>query len=545
MIRQHHQSALKAILQSRSKGLILSLAAAAFLSGCAMVGPDYVKPSASAPAEWIQEKNPKIKTAETDFGTWWTVFNDAVLNRLVETAFQQNLDLRIAGLRILEARAQLGIAIGEQFPQAQTGRGGLVFNQGSKNAANTLAADLSYADLSLGFDAAWELDIWGKFRRSVESGVGALGATVASYDNILVSLTAEVARTYILLRTTEQRLAIARDNARIQQRSLEIAEARFQGGVVTELDVAQARSLLRSTQATIPRLESELRRLKNALAVLLGILPAEIEQRLGGAGTIPVAPPEVAVGIPAELLRRRPDIRLAERQVAAQSARIGVAKADLYPHFSLFGTIGLRASNGSNTKAGGIGGSSLGDLFSGDSFEFSGGPAFFWDIFNYGRITNRVRVEDARFQQLAVNHENTVLKAAQEVEDAMAAFLRSQEEAEYLMDSVKASRRSVDLSMLQYQEGLTDYQRVLDTLRFLSQQQDQYVATSGSLGINLVAMYKALGGGWEIRIGKDFVSEKTREEMRTRTDWGNMLDPEKRIDAPAEEPPTKLHGPEW
>lgn len=513
----------------------MAVAAAAFLSGCAMVGPDYVKPAAEISGEWIQHQDPKIKSEQADFSNWWTVFKDPVLDALIKKAFQENLDLRIAGIRILEARAQLGIAIGEQYPQVQAGRGGLVYNQGSENAANTLSADLSYTDLSIGFDAAWELDVWGKFRRAVESGVRTLEATIAGYDDILVSLTAEVARTYILIRTTEVRLAIAWENVRIQQRSLEIAEARFQGGAVTELDVAQARSLLRSTQAAIPRFESELRRLKNTLAVLLGVLPAEVEQALGAPGTIPAAPPEVAVGIPAELLRRRPDLRLAERQLAAQSARIGVTKADLYPHFSLFGSIGLRAANSSNTQAGGVSGSSLGDLLSSNSFEFVGGPAFYWDIFNYGRITNRIRVEDARFQQLTVNYENTVLKAAREAEDAMAAFLRSQEEAEYLLDCVTASKRSVDLSMLQYREGLTDYQRVLDTLRFLSQQQDQYVAISGSVGINLVALYKALGGGWQIRIGKDFVPEKTREEMRKRTDWGNLLEPEKQSYSPARE----------
>ncbi len=535
MIRQYQQKGLKASSSWELKGLIIAVMAAALLNSCAMVGPNYVKPTAATPGEWIQQQDPKIKSGDADFSNWWTVFKDPVLDTLVEKAFQQNLDLRIAGIRILEARAQLGIAIGDQYPQTQAGRGGLTYTEGSENAANTLNADLSYTDISIGFDAAWELDVWGKFRRAVESGVSTLEATIAGYDDILVSLTAEVARTYILIRTTEARLAIARENVRIQQRSLEITEARFQGGAVTELDVTQARSLLRSTQAAIPRFESEFRRLKNTLAVLLGVLPAEVEQVLGASGTIPAAPPEVAVGIPAELLRRRPDLRLAERRLAAQSARIGVTKADLYPHFSLFGSIGLRAADSSNTQAGGVSGSSLGDLFNGSSFEFVGGPAFYWDIFNYGRITNRIRVEDARFQQLTVNYENTVLKAAREAEDAMAAFLRSQEEAEYLLDSVMASKRSVDLSMLQYREGLTDFQRVLDTLRFLSQQQDQYVATSGSVGINLVAMYKALGGGWQIRVGKDFVPEKTREEMRKRTDWGNLLEPEKQTHSPAEE----------
>ena len=509
-------------------------AAIALLGGCAMVGPDYVKPTAREPENWLEKEDPKVKTEAGDFSSWWTVFNDPALTQLVETAYRENLDLKIAGIRILEARAQLGIAIGEQYPQSQSARGGYIYNETSDNS---LAGDLSYSEADLGFDAAWEIDIWGKFRRSVQSSISNLEANVASYDDILVTLTAEVARVYFLLRTTEQRLAIARENVKIQERSLQIAEARFKGGAVTELDVTQARSLMTSTQASIPRFGSERRQFKNALAVLLGKMPGTIEEMLGKTSDIPSVPSEVAIGIPAELMRRRPDIKLAERQLAGQSALIGVAKADLYPHFSLFGTLGLRATN---TR-----GSNLGDIFSGDSFEFSGGPTVIWDIFNYGRIKNRVRVQDARFQELAVTYDNTILRATREVEDALVAFLRSQEEARFLGESVTASKRSVDLSMLQYREGLTDYQRVLDTQRFLTTQQDQYTATSGSVGVNLVAMYKALGGGWQIRVGKDFVPANIRDEMAKRTDWGKLLEPAKLETPPSENATDKWLWPDW
>jgi outer membrane protein TolC len=251
------------------------------------------------------------------------------------------------------------------------------------------------------------------------------------------------------------------------------------------------------------------------------------------------------VGVPSELLRRRPDIRLAERQVAAQSALIGVAKADLYPHFSLFGSIGLRASDSGVTAAGYPGGSSFSNLWDSDSIEFFGGAGFTWDIFNYGRITNRVRVQDARFQQLVVNYQNTVLKAAQEVEDAMVAFLRSQDEVEFLSESVKAATRSVDLSMIQYREGLVDYQRVLDTQRFQTQEQDFFTVIKGSVVLNFIAMYKALGGGWQIREGRDFVPEKTLKEMQQRTDWGNLLTPTKPETPPDNEDAPRWLSPEW
>jgi outer membrane protein TolC len=353
-----------------------------------------------------------------------------------------------------------------------------------------------------------------------------------------------VARSYVLVRTLEQRLAIAKENVRIQERSLRIADARFEGGEVTELDVQQARALLGDTQALIPRLQSTLRQAKNGLSILLGKLPGEVDQILGEPKAIPTVPPEVGVGVPTELLRRRPDVRLAERQLAAQSSQIGVAKADLYPHFSLFGSIGVRASDAALTAAGGLSGSSFSELWDSDSIEFFAGPAFRWDVLNYGRIKNRVRVQDARFQQLAVSYQNTVLRAAQEVEDAMAAFLRTQEEADFLSNSVAAAARSVELSLIQYREGLVDYQRVLDTQRFLAQEQDLLTATTGSVALNLVAMYKALGGGWQIRAGKDFVPEETKAEMRERTGWGKLLEPE-RVEPPPEEDRKKWLWPDW
>jgi NodT family efflux transporter outer membrane factor (OMF) lipoprotein len=521
------------------------LGAVLLLGGCAMVGPDFVKPEAPVETEWMQARAPEIKTESSDYKEWWTVFNDPVLNSLVESAYQQNLPLQISGIRILQTRAQLGVLIGNVYPQVQQGRGGANYNRLSENAPNSLGSDDTFWQYDAGFDVAWELDIWGKFRRAIESGVANLETTIANYDDVLVSLTAEVARTYVLLRTFEERLEIAAENVKIQERSLQIAEIRFKAGAVTELDVVQARSLLKSTEAFIPRFEARIRQIKNALAILMGKLPGEIDYMIGGTRLIPKAPPEIVVDIPAELMRRRPDIQLAEYQIATQTPLIGVSKADLFPSFELFGSFGLLTSSSKNTKSGGPKGSGFSDLFEADSFEFFGGPSFRWNLFNYGRIDNRVRIEDALLQQLIVNYEDTVLRAHQEVEDSMIGFLRKQQEAGFLMDSVKASQRSVDLSMLQYKEGLVDYQRVLDSQRFLTDLQDVWTATRGSAIVNLVAMYKALGGGWQIREGQDFVSKDNMDQMGKRTNWGDLLEPEALVTPASAKERQQWRWPDW
>ena len=491
------------------------------VNGCTMVGPDVVKPEAPMLTDWVETQAPGLSAGQTDYSKWWRVFDDPVLDTLVEKAYRQNLSLQIAGIRIFEARAQLGIAVGNLYPQQQSASGDLSNNKIS-TSTDTPFIDRNFNELRLGFDAAWELDIWGRFRRSVQSGVANLEATVASYDNVLVSLTAEVARTYIAIRTLEKQLVVAGYNVELQEQSLRIAEIRFNEGAVSELDVAQARMLLSDTRALVPRLESSLRRTQNALAILLGVLPGDLNETLSGPAEIPVAVETVIVDIPNNLLRRRPDIRLAELQIAAQSPQIGIAKADLYPQFFLFGNIGWRSSDAASAS----GQNSLGDIFSYKSLFWNAGPGFNWDILNYGRIRNSVRVEDARLQELVVNYKNTVLNAQREVEDAMVAFTRSKEEERFLKDSVAAAQRSVEISLLQYREGLVDYQRVLDSQRFLATQEERLTEVSGQVSTNLVATYKALGGGWQIRAGEEILSTDNRDEMMKRTSWGGLLDPE-------------------
>ena len=365
------------------------LALVLLASGC-MVGPDFVRPDAPMEEGWIKKEDPRIKSEPADYSKWWTVFDDPVLNNLIETAYQQNLDLQIAGLRILEARAQLGIATGQLYPQTQQVSADAKANGLSENAPNGKGADKFFYNYQMGFDAAWELDFWGRFRRGVESADASHYASIANYDDILVALTAEVARTYVLIRTFEKRLAVARENVKNQTESLRIAEARFEAGATSKLDVAQATALLKETQASIPGLKVSLRQVQNGLATLLGILPADTRDVLVcGPKPIPTAPAEVAVGIPAELLRRRPDIRMAELQAAAQSARIGIAKSELYPRFSLKGSIGLQSS-----EKGGVlsNNAHFSDLFNSSSVAYFVGPTLQWPILNYGRLKNNVRV---------------------------------------------------------------------------------------------------------------------------------------------------------
>ena len=285
------------------------------MSGCTMVGPDYVKPEAPLLEDWAEMQDPSLKTGEADYGNWWRVFDDPVLDNLVEKAYRQNLSLQIAGIRIYEARAQLGIAVGNLYPQQQSASGDLTSNKLNISDDSPLIDDRFNA-LSLGFDAAWELDVWGKFRRSVQSGVANLEATAANYDDLLVSLTAEVARTYIVIRTLQKRLMIAGENVKAQEESLQLAEIRFKEGAVSELDVTQARTLLRNTQASIPRLGISLRQARNALAILLGVLPGELQETLDGPTEIPAATDAVVIDIPNNLLRRRPDIRLNELRLS-------------------------------------------------------------------------------------------------------------------------------------------------------------------------------------------------------------------------------------
>ena len=511
-------------------------------SACTTLGPDFETPPANLQETW-DEQGQTLDAGKLS-AEWWSVFNDPTLDRLIELSYRQNLPLQISGLRIFEARAQLGIAVGQQYPQSQQLNGNLTKVGLSENSPNFSSAftDDSYSQADIGFDAAWEMDFWGRFRRGVESASANLGASIADYDNALVLLTSEVARTYVVLRTLEEQLAIANDNTITQRRSYKIADVRFRNGAVSELDPSQALSLLKSTESTVPQLESQIRQAKNALSILLGMPPSDLQDILVGAAKIPQTPEVFDIGMPADLLRRRPDIRLAELQAASQSALIGVAKSDLYPRFALIGSIGLLTSDTNQ--------SDLSDMFNSDSVAYNFGPSASWNILNYGRLKNQVRVQDARLEELIVNYQNTVLEAAREVEDGISSYLGGQDQRAYLEDSVKAAQRSVDLALVQYREGAVDYQRVLDTQQTLLRVQDAYTVVRGDVVASLVAIYKALGGGWEMRAGNAFVNEQRQETMMERTDWGKLLDSETQPEELPSPPPTGkdqplLNSPDW
>ena len=469
------------------------------------------------------------------------MFNDPRLTRLIQLAYQQNLTLRTAGVRVLEARARLGIAIGEFYPQQQQLGASLTYNRIPISLPYNFITNTYWAD-QFGAQAAWELDIWGKLRRAIESADGGFLASVASYDDVLVTLVGDVATAYVQIRTTERQIAIARDNITRQRTALKIARAKFQYGTATERDVYQAENVLGATEATIPQLNIQLAQAKNALSVLLGMPPGPLDDLLAGPSDIPTAPEQVIVGIPADLLRRRPDVRRAELQAAAQSAQIGVAKADLFPTFSLVGNVGTLATD--------IGTSSLSNVFTRGSLHYSVGPAIQWNVLNYGQITNNVRVQDAKFQELLIDYQNTVLKAQQEVEDGIATFINSRDQAEFLQQSVGAAEGALRIALLQYREGILDFTTVLTAEQNLYQAQNNLVLATGSIALGLITTYRALGGGWQIREGRDFVPPETQREMSERTNWGTLLTPDLlRPDAPGlpspedRAPPVRL--PEW
>jgi NodT family efflux transporter outer membrane factor (OMF) lipoprotein len=522
------------------------------ISGCAKVGPEFALPEAPVAENWLASGDARIKTTAPDDAEWWQTLNDPKLSELVRIAQQQNPTVQTAGVRVLQARAQLGATIGDLYPQKQQVYGEVTHerlsdSESSRGLSRDVAQnsgvrrnlpsldDNNFWVLQFGVGASWELDLWGKFRRAIESADANLLASIASYNDALVSLTAQVASTYVNSRTYEERLRIARENAETQRETLRLVDVRFRNGETSETDVEQAKSEYAQTRSQIPQLEIGLRQNQHALSVLLGMPPSNLQDLLGPGGPIPAAPPEVAIGIPADLLRRRPDIRSAEPQAAAQSAMIGTTKAELYPAFSLSGTFGFLSTD--------IGNSDLGDAFDWKSRVVSIGPAVVWNVLNYGQITNQVRAQDAEFQQAVLSYQNTVLQAQQEVEDALVSFLGSQDTVALLTEAVASARRSVDLATIEYREGATDYTTVLTAQQNLLEQQDQLAVTQGNVTQGLISLYRALGGGWQGREGEDFVRADIRETMAKRTNWGGLL--EDASPASAERPEPLIPTPEF
>jgi NodT family efflux transporter outer membrane factor (OMF) lipoprotein len=462
------------------------------------VGPNYCRPAAPVAPHWIDENDKRVRSDREALNSWWTVFNDPVLNNLVECAYRQNLSLREAGFRVLEARAERGIVAGNLFPQSQAMNGGYTREQLSEKVANRVGTpDRWFDQWSYGFGLGWELDFWGRFRRAIEAADAQLNASVEDYDDVLVTLLADVGTNYIEIRTLDKRLELARAGVELFGEILKIPEARYRADAKNRVSYDLAKANLAQAQALVPQLEISRRQAENRLCILLGMPPQDMQQQLG-AGAIPKPPLEAAVGIPADLLRRRPDVRRAERLAAAQCAQIGVATSEFYPHISITGTFGWASRN-------------LSDLFTYRAMRGSVGPGFQWNILNYGRILNDVRFQDARFQELATAYQRTVLKAGGEVENALVDFLKSQDRAKALDTSAGCWRDGTSLLAAQYRGGLIDFLPLAYFEQNLLEQQDQATQAQGDVPLALVEIYRALGGGWQIRLPAESVAAESNE----------------------------------
>ena len=466
--------------------MMIAVGFALTLSGCT-VGPDYVQPEIEEPDAWHAAAVEGLEEGEATLQTWWQVFDDELLNDLVLRSAGGNLTLREALWKVEEARALRGVVSSNRKPQvgfeADANR-----SQPSENGIfSPIAGDEGFEagnQFTAGFGASWELDVFGRIRRQVEAADAAAQASVEAYRDVLVSLYAETALAYLNVRTSQERWRIAHANVDAQETTLQLTKDRFDSGLVSALDVSQAESNLANTYSLIPVIERDLNEALNRLAVLLGEHPGALHAELDQEVEIPQEPEAVAIGLPTELLRQRPDVRRAERLLASQIAQIGVATADLYPTFSLAGFLGLEALG-------------LGDLASSDSVTWNIGLPIRWNIFSGGRIRSQIRAEEARSNQLLARYEQTVLNALEESENAMVAYAKEVQRREHLSRAVNATQRSLALVLTQYTAGLTDFQNVLDTQRTLLLREDDLAVAEGLVVGNLVRLYRSLGGGWD------------------------------------------------
>jgi len=471
-----------------------TVALLAFLAGgCAnlpSVGPDYHAPETKTPAHWGESLAGGETNSAAATAAWWTNFHDAELDSLIERAACSNLDLRIAQARVREARAQYRIASADFWPSVDA-TGSYARERESKNQplvgpGDHLPPGIPFENsfYQSGFDAAWEIDVFGGTRRSVESAKAHVAATQFGERDVLVTLLGEVARNYVEARGYQRRLEIARDNIRAQEQSLAIVQNRFTNGLTSNLDVQQANTVLATTRAVVPALETALAASIHRLGVLLGQTPESLQTELSTVAPIPAAPPIVPVGLPSDLLLRRPDVAQAERQLAAATANIGVAKADLFPKFYLTGLAGFE-------------GTSADDWFTSGSRFWSVGPAVQWRIFDAGRIRANVKVQNARQEQALASYENTALSAFEDVENALTAYAKEQIRRQSLNDAVKSSEESLRLANQLYAHGLANFINVLDAERSMYQAQDALVESDKTVTTDVIALYKSLGGGWE------------------------------------------------
>jgi NodT family efflux transporter outer membrane factor (OMF) lipoprotein len=496
-----------------------------FLSACTM-GPDFQRPALQTPAQWPDA--PAATATATDAvrsvpvpepvdPLWWNSFGDPLLTELVARAMDSNLDLKVAAARLAESRAQFGQAKADELPtlngnasytrelQSADGVIGLLGGSGSPSATDTnglggrqggvptqSATSSALPPFNLyqyGFDASWELDLWGRVRRTAENASATVDAQNEARHDVIVSTAAEVARDYLNLRGTQQKLRITHENLAFAERTVQLTNERARHGLATDLDVANAQSQAESNAADIPQEEQQEAKLINAIGVLLGEYPQALAAKLKATPDAPVVPPRVPIGLSSELARRRPDIREAEAQLHAATANIGAAKADFFPKITLSGSVAIQATQFTN-------------LGSWGARSYSAGPSLSIPIFEGGRLRSTLALREAQQQEAAITYRKTVLSAFQEVDDALTGFSAEQRRRDRLDASVQASKRALDIANQRYIRGLSNYLDVLTAQKTLLTNEQQWVDSTATVSTNLVALYKALGGGWDAEAGQ-------------------------------------------
>ena len=478
LIRKHISSALPACITALGITLLITLQ-----SGCA-VGPDYQKPKTTTPPQWAASLHGGETNVPVDLTHWWQNFGDTNLDALMLTAVQSNLTLQVAEAHVREARFQRGVISGTFWPSIGAGAGYSRNRYNSYPPLTGFGIPLDYNAYNGDFDAAWELDIFGGTRRAIQAASAQVGVAEYGQRDVLISVMAEVARDYITARAYQQRLDIARENIRAEQNILTLTTNRFATGLGDELDEQQAKALLKNTEAEIPSLQTGFDESVFELSVLLGQPPGTLVNEMSVEKDIPITPPTVPVGLPSDLLLRRPDVQQAEQQLAAATAQIGVAKADLFPKFSLTGIAGFQSID-------------AGTWLNYMSHYWTAGPTVQWELFEAGSIVANVHVQNARQQAALAQYQQTVLVALEDVENALTSYAREQVRRESLQESAAADQRALELATQLYKSGLADFLHVLDSESALYTEQDALVQSDQTVSLDLVQLYKALGGGWE------------------------------------------------
>ena len=476
------------------------------LAACTTVGPDYQPPDDT----WLtglEESVYGVSVTLTpeggqDLSNWWQQFEDPVLDSLIESAREVNPGLRMAALRVLEARALAAAAGATLYPQAQTVTADAAYAKRSSGPGES-----GFSSWDAGLSIGWELDFWGRFQRGIESADAAYFASVANQRDAQVLLAATVADTYWRYRIVEQRIDILNKNAEQQGRSYEITRQMFEAGQQSELDLQQAKTQYLATLSSLPALEGGREQLVNALSALLALGPGDLREALASDAPLPTDHTVVLDELPGVLIQRRPDVRASLWAVAAQSAQIGVAEAEYYPSIAIGGSLGWSGNSLTAVDSVGVVGA---------------GPALRWTVFDWGRIANNVRIQDARLQQSLEIYRNTVLNAAREINDASIALDKSSEQRVLLAETVSASERALEIATTRYREGYADFQRVLDAQRVVFTQADRKLQNDGQHLIAIVAIYKALGGGWSPDQVQDMLPAATLQQMQDRSDWGDL-----------------------